>query len=156
MKFTVGDKEYTIKFGYEVTAKSKIMSLVAKTDNKPIDENEDMATAMMGAVEDTMEVLAKMLLVGLQRFHSDEFGYDYNETDLNKAESMGKVYNLLDAYFDDENADFGKLYSELEEELVANGFLSKMFKEEMAKAKAELEKMEKSEKKTAPKKKSAE
>ena len=94
-----------------------------------------------------MEVLAKMLLVGLQRFHSDEFGYDYNETDLNKAESMSKVYDLLDTYFDDEDADFGKLYSELEEELVANGFLSKMFKEEMAKAKAELEKMEKSEKK---------
>ena len=102
MKFTVADKEYTIKFGYEVTAKSKIMSLVAKTDNKPIDENEDMATAMMGAVEDTMTVLAKMLLVGLQRFHSDEFGYDYNETDLDKVESMSKVYELLDTYFDDE------------------------------------------------------
>lgn len=151
MIFKVNDKEYKVKFGYEVTAKSKIMSLVARTENKEIDENTDMATAMMGAVEDTMSVLSKMLLVGLQRFHSDEFGYDYSRTDLENVESMSKVYALLDEYFDDENADFGALYQELEEELVDNGFLSKMFKDEMAKAKAEIEKSQKK----APKKTTA-
>ena len=141
MLFKVNDKEYQIKFGYEVTAKSKIMSLVAHEESKEFDiKDTEIATTMMGAVEDTMNVLAKMLLVGLQRFHSDEFGYDYNETDLDKVESMHKVYDLLDTYFDEPDADFGKLYADLEEELVANGFLSKMFKEEMMRAKAEIEK----------------
>lgn len=156
MLFKVKDKEYNVKFGYEVTAKSKIMSLVAKESTEEVNLEDDKAlpVAMMDAVGETMILVAKMLLVGLQRFHSDEFGYDYNiGDDLEKAESIHKVYDLLEEYFDEEDADFGKLYSELENELVANGFLSKMFKEELMKAKAELENQVKKTKTTRAKSK---
>jgi translation elongation factor EF-G len=52
-----------------------------------------------------------------------------------KEAQMDKVYELLDSYFDEEDSDLEKLYTALQSELIENGFLSKMFREEQAKAK---------------------
>lgn len=46
------------------------------------------------------------------------------------------MFNLLDSYFDTEDSDIMKLYNALQNELMENGFLSKLFREEQ-KAEAE-------------------
>lgn len=133
MIFKVKDREYTIKYGYKATANSGIMTRVAEFEEESGNREETIVNLMV-SMEETMKVLAEMLLVGLQRFHEDEFGVDF-DTDYSKSASIDKVYDLLDEYFDDDEADLVGLYTELEKELVANGFLSKMFQEEQKKAK---------------------
>ena len=45
-------------------------------------------------------------------------------------EAFEKVSQLVDDYFDGEDADFKGLFNSLEDELLHNGFLSSMFHEE--------------------------
>ena len=73
--------------------------------------------------------LPEIMLVGLQKFHREEFGYNY-DTKEGKDEAFEKVSQLVDDYFDGEDADFKGLFNSLEEELLHNGFLSSMFNEE--------------------------
>ena len=71
--------------------------------------------------------LPEMLLVGLQKFHKEEFGYE-PENESQKDACLEKVYALLDDYFDGEEGDMNTLFSILQKELLENGFLSRMAK----------------------------
>lgn len=127
MKLKVGDKEYQLKFGYKATLKSHILSRLAKTE-----ERED-GEAMEG-VEDTLMLLPEVVLAALQKFHKDEFGYDY-DTNEGKGEKVDAVYDVLEQYFD-EGGDATELYNRLIGELKTDSFLSKMFDEEKSKEKS--------------------
>lgn len=120
MKIALGGKEYTIKFGYKAVVESKIIQkLVAlETDN----------TTELEAVDKILGFLPEFLLVGLQKFHKDEFGFA-NEDE--KKDRLDKVFDLLDDYFEDENGgDFKDLYQGLSKELEDNSFLSKLLTQE--------------------------
>lgn len=118
-----GDKEYQIQFGYIVTAKSGIIGKIANI--------EKMMNGKMTPeeIDKFLMFIPEIVLVGLQKFHRDEFGYDYN-TDEGKDVALDKVGSLVDDYFDREDADFNKLLDTLTEELMNNSFLSKLFREE--------------------------
>ena len=68
MKVKLGGKEYTIQFATRPSLKAHILQDIMKTqDMEDISSMEDIL----------LETLPKMLLVGLQMHHNDEFGYDY-------------------------------------------------------------------------------
>ena len=81
------------------------------------------------AFQNMMATVAELLLAGLQKSHRDEFGY---ETDSEKEAVLDKIYNLLDEYEDEsteENPQDGYImFEKLQEELMRNGFLSKIAK----------------------------
>ena len=122
-KIKFGDKEYQIQFGYIATAKSGIISKLIKTesalDGGHIEES----------IGDFLLLIPELTLVGLQKFHRDEFGYNY-DTGEGREEALEKAGDLVDAYFDGEDADIKKLMADLKGELMDNSFLSKMFQEE--------------------------
>ena len=118
-----GDKEYQIQFGYIVTAKSGIIGKIANIEKMM---NGEMTPE---EIDKFLMFIPEIVLVGLQKFHRDEFGYDYN-TDEGKDVALDKVGSLVDDYFDIEDADFNKLLDTLTEELMNNSFLSKLFREE--------------------------
>ena len=127
MKLKVGDKEYQLKFGYKATLKSHILSRLAEKE-----ERED--GEIMEGVEDILMFLPEVVLVALQKFHKDEFGYDY-DTNEGKGEKVDAVYDVLEQYFD-EGGDATELYNRLIGELKTDSFLSKMFDEEKSKEKS--------------------
>ena len=122
-KIKFGDKEYKIQFGYIATAKSGIISKLIKTENSLGGDNiED-------SIGDFLLLIPELALVGLQKFHRDEFGYNY-DTGEGKEKALEKAGELVDSYFDIEGADIKKLMDDLKGELMDNSFLSKMFQEE--------------------------
>lgn len=127
LNLKLGKTQLSIRFGYEATVRSKILKkLAALTVENEGEDNFDRMSLMM-------EIVPEMILVGAQKFHSDVYGYDY-KTDAGKEEALSKVYELLDDYFEGEDADFTDLLTFLQEELMENGFLSKMFKKEVEQA----------------------
>nr|DAV21400.1 MAG TPA: tail assembly chaperone protein [Caudoviricetes sp.] len=114
--FTVNNKTYKVKFGYGVLTQSDILTQVSS----------------MGAInnpKDMIKMLPELLLVGLQKKHKDEFGY---ETEEEKKIAYDKVCDLLDDYEDEsteENPHNGfTLFEKASKELEKNGFLSGMVK----------------------------
>ena len=114
--FSVNDKTYKVKFGYGVLTQSDILTQVSS----------------MGAInnpKDMIKMLPELILVGLQKKHKDEFGY---ETEEEKRIAYDKVCDLLDDYEDDsteENPQNGFiLFEKASKELEKNGFLSGMVK----------------------------
>lgn len=120
---TFGDVTYKIKYGYKATMKSGILKrLVALNANETaIDQIETMSN-----------LLPELLLAGLQKYHGEEFAYDY-DTGEGKEEQIDKIYDLLDDYFDGEDSDFMALVNILQKELMENGFLAKMLRQEQEK-----------------------
>ena len=123
MKITLNGKEYTIKFGYEATVKNKILKKVADLETSADD---------LEALDKMLILAPELLLVGLQKFHSDAFGFDpYNEAE--KEQRMKQVYAILDDYL--EENDMTSLIQNLIKELEDNSFLSRMLQQEQSKAK---------------------
>lgn len=140
MKIKVKDKEYTIKFGYEPTLKSRLLSRVAKmTVNMKQDAEENLEQ-----IENMLLFVPEMVLVGLQKFHSDEFGYNLDTND-GYEEAKNKVFSLVGDYVDTGDVDITDFFTELQEELTDNGFLKKMFEKEVEKAQANSDSKEKAE-----------
>lgn len=109
-------KTYKVKFGYGVLTQSDILTQVSS----------------MGAInnpKDMIKMLPELILVGLQKKHKDEFGY---ETEEEKKIAYDKVCDLLDDYEDEsteENPHNGfTLFEKASQELEKNGFLSGMVK----------------------------
>ena len=115
--FSVGEKEYKVRFGYGVLCKTNVL------DNMMLG-NADGEKSM---VRNTIQLVAELLLTGLQKYHSNEFGFD---TEKEKESAFEKVYDLLDEYEDtnDNGKTVFNLFEDLEEELMKNGFLSGMIK----------------------------
>ena len=114
--FSANGKTYKVKFGYGVLTQSDILTQVSS----------------MGAIsnpKDMIKMLPELLLVGLQKKHKDEFGY---ETEEEKKTAYEKVCDLLDDYEDEsteENPQNGFiLFEKASKELEKNGFLSGMVK----------------------------
>ena len=120
-----GEKEYNIKFAYEPTLKSRILSKIASLE----DELKNGINSADKA-EDIMLLIPEIILIGLQKFHRNDFGYDY-DSESGKQEQLSKVFDLVDDYFDcNEDASALDLYDKLQEEMLANSFLSKIFQKE--------------------------
>lgn len=128
MKIKLSGKEYTVKFGYA-----------------PVYQNRIIPRAVgMGQQGDELEAINKMLgflpeflLVGLQKFHADEFGFEFDDKEA-KEKQLAKMYDLLDDYLDPENEegkDIMSLYDDLTAELEKNSFLSKLLAKEEQTAK---------------------
>lgn len=114
--FSANGKTYKVKFGYGVLTQSDILTQVSS----------------MGAInnpKDIIKMLPELILVGLQKKHKDEFGY---ETEEEKKIAYDKVCDLLDDYEDEsteENPHNGfTLFEKASQELEKNGFLSGMVK----------------------------
>lgn len=114
--FSANGKTYKVKFGYGVLTQSDILTQVSS----------------MGAInnpKDMIKMLPELILVGLQKKHKDEFGY---ETEEEKKIAYDKVCDLLDDYEDEsteENPHNGfTLFEKASQELEKNGFLSEMVK----------------------------
>lgn len=126
LTLNVGNRELNIKYGYEAVVKSKIMKKMANTG---IDED----TPTIEAMDKTMELVPELLLVGLQKYHSDEFGYDYKEGEK-KDVALDKIYGIIDEYMEKDESYFMDLSDMLQTELLENGFLAKLFRQEVEKA----------------------
>lgn len=122
-KIKLGEKELNIKFGYEATLKSGIIAKIVQLDQ--IEDGVESVSAVL-------MLLPELILVGAQKFHEKELGYDPNNEEQ-KEKQMKKVFSMLDDYFDQEDADGNMLYESLLTEMLANGFLSKMLNQERKK-----------------------
>ena len=114
----INETEYKIKYGYEATVKNGIVKKLIE-----VEQGDDAER-----VEKILSFLPELLLAGLQKFHSDEFGFNAGDEDK-KNEQLSKAFGLLDDYFDGDG-DFEKIYGILQKELLENGFLSKLFQQE--------------------------
>lgn len=118
-----GKKELNIKFGYEATIKNNIIKKLAN-----LEKQEDG----IESVNNILMLLPELILVGLQKYHSDEYGFDpYNKEQ--KEAKLSEVYPLLDDYFDSDESDIQKLFADVQGELLENGFLAKLLKQEQEK-----------------------
>ncbi len=122
-KLKLGEKELQIKFGYEATVKSGIIKKIAGLEQKTDD---------FEVIDSMLFLLPELILVGAQKFHGDELGYNPANED-EKDEKMGVVYAMLDDYFDSDDSDVQALYNSLLSELLENGFLSKLLNAERKK-----------------------
>ena len=120
-KFTVKGKEYKVRFTYKAVCRGDVLdkfttALAFETDNTP--------RAMLNHI---VTVTAEMLIAGLQKYHSDEFGYKSEEE---KEKIIEKVFDLFDDYEDEATEDHPQsaatLFVDMKEELEKNGFLSAM------------------------------
>lgn len=131
-KIKIGSKEYSIYFAMQPTVQSGVIGKLAKLENI-----KEWSADNLG---DFLEPLTELLLVGLQKFHKDEFGYNYLSGE-GKDEALSKAYELMDQLAEDEGEyDYTELFADLNTELLENGFFAKLFQKEQ---KAETEKSEK-------------
>ena len=127
-------KNYEIKFGIEATTKSGILKKIKEIQQSSDDEAQQSSDDFVDEIEMILNMLPEFLLVGLQKRHKDEFGYDYN-TNKGKEEATAKVCELIDEYTDQEDSSIRELFEELIKEVMQNGF----FKKEVLQMKAEKE-----------------
>ena len=131
-EFRVNDKIYKVKYGYGVLYKSDLIDRVLTASSGTADKMADVIKNVIG-------LTAELLLAGLQKRHSDEFGYD-PESESERNEMILKVCDLIDEYEDEHaNDPVGEgetppngftLFNDLQSELEKNGFLSQMTKAE--------------------------
>jgi len=119
--FKVKGKEYKVRFTYKAVCRGDVLdkftaALKFEDDNSP--------RAMLNHI---VTVTAEMLIAGLQKYHSDEFGYKSEEE---KEKIIDKVFDLFDDYEDEATKDHSQsaatLFVDMKEELEKNGFLSAM------------------------------
>ena len=67
LKVKFGEKELNIKFGYEATVKNNIIKKLAS-----LEKQEDG----IESVNNILMLLPELILVGLQKYHFDEYGFD--------------------------------------------------------------------------------
>ena len=118
-EFKVNGNNYKVKFGYGILVQSDLIDRLMEaytTENK---SPAAVAKTMIG-------LTTELLMAGLQKYHSDEFGYD-PESETERKEMYRKVCDLIDDYEDEEgDQDSFTLFNDLQAELEKNGFLSKI------------------------------
>jgi hypothetical protein len=87
----------------------------------------------MEMIEDMLLFIPEVLLIGLQKEHKEEYGYNL-DTREGYEEKKGKVFALVAELLDNDEVDAIDLFNELQEEMTKNGFLRKMFEKEVEKA----------------------
>lgn len=120
--FKIHGKEYKVRYGYRTVCENDILDRVMNIGN-----SED-GTAK-GLINNLVKTTAELLLVGLQKYHSDKFGY---KSDKEKEEKINLLLDWLDDYEDesteDHEQDAATLLRDLQDELEKNGFLSTIAK----------------------------
>lgn len=119
-----GNKEYKIKFGYKATLKSGIIAKMIKTESLKGDN--------LKKIEDMLLLIPEIILVGLQKNHKDDFGYNY-DTNEGKDEALDKVFDMMDEYLDTDENSVLELYNELNGEMLQESFLRSLFQTEKGK-----------------------
>lgn len=113
LRINVSGKEYKVRFGYRVLCDTNLMDDVIKTFSGGGEETN---------VKSILSIVSELLLAGLQKYHSDEFGYEKVGYD----EAKKRVYDLMDNYEDesteDNPQDCYELFGKIQEELFNNGF----------------------------------
>lgn len=118
----INDKEYKLKFGYRALYRTGILKRLQ--DAQVIFDNKSDEGAF-DKIEKLMSVTAEAFLAGLQKFHKDEFGYT---TESEKEAMLDKVCDLFDDLADeDETMGILEIFSIINEELIEQGFLAKLF-----------------------------
>lgn len=116
LKIKIKDKEYKLRFGYGVLAKTDLLERVQTIGNTVKEDN---------AMQKMLRTLAELFLAGAQKYHKEEFPYD---TEEEKEPQIDKIYDLLDDYEDESTEEEPQsgfiLFNLMQEELMANGFLS--------------------------------
>lgn len=120
--FKIHGKEYKVRYGYRTVCENDILDRVMN-----IGSTED--GTVKGLISNLVETTAELLLVGLQKYHSKEFGYGSDEE---RQKRIGEIIDMLDDY-DDESTeeheqDAATLLKDLQGELEKNGFLSAIAK----------------------------
>lgn len=119
--FKVHGKEYKVRFTYRMVCKGDLLDKVSNLDLENLEVRE--------IVDKLATTTAELLLAGLQKYHSDEFGY---ESDEEKAERIDAMLDLFDDYEDESTEEkpqsASTLFKDLQSELEKNGFLSTMMK----------------------------
>lgn len=118
--FKVNGKEYKVRFTYKTICKGDVLDKFSAALNF-----EQMGAKEM--LNHVVTVTAETLLAGLQKYHSNEFGYDNEEE---KQKLIDDMFDLFDDYEDESTPEHPQsaftLFSDLRNELENNGFLSAM------------------------------
>lgn len=150
LKIKVKDVEYKIKFGYKAIAKSNVLkdivALRKKFSTNPKDEDdtdqnenedntdqgedntdqikeEDNTEKYIEMIDEILDLTSRLLLAGLQKYHSDVFGYDPDDPESVKN-AKDIIENFIDDYIDEEDSmELMDLFTALQDELMNNGFL---------------------------------
>ena len=126
-KITVNGNEYKLKFGYLAVSAGNIIGDVLNTagELEEIDDNDNVS--VYKAINKIMPLVGRIVLAGLQKYHADEFGVDY-EDESDVSTKLKAVYELLDDYFDPEDGEPEEsaieLFWDFANELREAGFLS--------------------------------
>lgn len=116
MILNVGKKKYTIKFGYKAVAKSGIIKKALAIDS--IMDDDDYGEM----IEVMVNVVADMVLAGLQKTEKAVFAVNYDDKDDVRDKSE-KVFDLLDDYMTQEDSlSVPELFKALMEEMFNAGF----------------------------------
>ena len=118
--FKIHGKEYKVRFTYRMICEGDLLDKVSA-----IGDFTDMdAKGIIGKLAVTT---AELLLTGLQKYHSDEFGYK-NEED--RKALIDEILDMFDDYEDESTNEHPQsaftLFTDLQGELEKNGFLSAM------------------------------
>lgn len=120
--FKIHGIEYKVRFTYRAICEGDILDRISEaTDFEELN--------VRGMIEKISKATAELLLVGLQKYHSNEFGYS---TDEEKNQRIEEMLDLFDDYEDESTEEHEQsaatLFSDLQEELQKNGFLSAMMR----------------------------
>lgn len=120
--FKIHGKEYKVRYGYRTVCENDILDRVMNIGN-----SKD--GTVKGLINNLVETTAELLLVGLQKYHSKEFGYGSDEE---RQKRIGEIIDMLDDYEDESTEeheqDAASLLKDLQGELEKNGFLSAIAK----------------------------
>lgn len=120
--FKVHGREFKVKFTYKCLSEGDILDKVVSFGD---DFGGKKLSEIMGSFVHTT---AELLLAGLQKYHSDEFGY---KDDDEYKQRVAFVIDLIDDYEDESTKKHPQsastLFAEMNDELRKNGFLSTVF-----------------------------
>ena len=118
--FKIHGKEYKVRFTYRMICEGDLLDKVTAIG----DFSELDAKGIIGKLAITT---AELLLAGLQKYHSDEFGYK-DEND--RKALIDEILDMFDDYEDESTEKHPQcaftLFTDLQGELERNGFLSAM------------------------------
>ena len=118
--FKIYGKEYKVRFTYRTICKGDILDKFTAFSTSDADTPKTL-------INQLVTTTAEALIAGLQKYHSDEFGYK-DEKEHEKL--MDKVLDMFDDYEDESTEDHPQsaatLFADLQAELENNGFLSLM------------------------------
>ena len=118
--FKIHGKEYKVRFTYRMICEGDLLDKVTAIG----DFSELDAKGIIGKLAITT---AELLLAGLQKYHSDEFGYK-DEND--RKALIDEILDMFDDYEDESTEEHPQsaftLFTDLQGQLERNGFLSAM------------------------------